>query len=327
VTAAVVFDATCAVLAAGVEESTEGRILLGPRQLVLATDTWRRTIPVTDIFDVVDVAESPTEVRVGYEYEKSKRVDGGRFGDRAEAERFVDSLFSVCLNDATVRVRVGGETTTARFQTGSEACRLHDADGRVRTVERVRRLTLDGDGDWIRVAYANRSGSAEMAVAFDRPGQRNLAGRYLYRLSDPADETPADAGGDDIRVLLVDDDSGFAEIATVFLPRANEHIVVETASDVETGLKRLSRAPAVDCVISDYRMPETSGLSFLKAVRERSADLPFLMLTGRGNEGVAAEAVNHGATGYLMKDTDTAQFATIAERVENVVRAHRTHGA
>jgi DNA-binding NarL/FixJ family response regulator len=74
-------------------------------------------------------------------------------------------------------------------------------------------------------------------------------------------------------------------------------------------------------------MPETSGLSFLKAVRERSPDLPFLMLTGRGNEGVAAEAVNHGATGYLMKDTDTAQFTTIAERVENVVRAHRTHSA
>ena len=125
-----------------------------------------------------------------------------------------------------------------------------------------------------------------------------------------------------IRVLHVDDDPNLAELVATFLEREDDRIDVATATDPETGRALLVERD-VDCVVSDYDMPESNGIEFLETVRERHPDLPFILYTGKGSEEVASEAISAGVTDYLQKETGTEQYAILANRIENAVAQHR----
>nr|WP_101351035.1 PAS domain S-box protein [Haloarcula taiwanensis] len=125
-----------------------------------------------------------------------------------------------------------------------------------------------------------------------------------------------------VRVLHVDDDPEFAEVAATFLERVGDGFSVETAANVSEGLARLAEA-AFDCVVSDYDMPETNGIEFLEAVRAEYPDLPFVLFTGKGSEEVASEAVSKGVSDYLQKGRGTERYTLLANRIQNLVAQHR----
>lgn len=134
---------------------------------------------------------------------------------------------------------------------------------------------------------------------------------------------------DEIRVLHVDDEPDFSELTAVFLERADERFEVETARSAAKALEVLRARPdgAFDCVISDYDMAGQSGIEFLRAVRERRPDLPFVLFTGKGSEEVASDAIRAGATDYLQKETGTEQYELLANRVRNAVTQFRSRRA
>jgi len=148
----------------------------------------------------------------------------------------------------------------------------------------------------------------------------------------PSDEAPA-AGhaasidrDDPIRLLHVDDDPAFLDVAAAFLERDPHPLDVVSVSDARAALDRL-REGDVDCVVSDYDMPEMDGLSFLDAVREDLPDLPFILFTGKGSEEIASEAISRGVTDYLQKRTGTDQYTVLSNRIVNAVRARRSRRA
>jgi len=127
-----------------------------------------------------------------------------------------------------------------------------------------------------------------------------------------------------IRVLYVDDDPEFADLTATFLERKDDRLTVETATSADEGLDRL--AGDVDCVVSDYDMPETDGIEFLEIVREAHPDLPFILFTGEENETVAGDAISAGVTDYLQKETSTDRYAALASRVTDAA-GHRDREA
>lgn len=127
---------------------------------------------------------------------------------------------------------------------------------------------------------------------------------------------------DPIRVLHVDDNPEFAEMAATFLEKEDDRITVETAQSAHEGLDRLADG-GVDCIISDYEMPGQSGIEFLEAVRETHAELPFILYTGRGSEAVASDAISAGVTDYLQKEAGTEQYELLANRVRHAVERRR----
>ena len=126
-----------------------------------------------------------------------------------------------------------------------------------------------------------------------------------------------------IRVLHVDDEPDFAEMAATFLERTDDRLAVASAPGADDGLRRLAD-DAFDCVVSDYEMPGRDGIAFLEAVRERDPDLPFILYTGEGDEGVAGDAIAAGATDYLRKGSGTEQYELLANRITNAVEQHRS---
>ena len=125
-----------------------------------------------------------------------------------------------------------------------------------------------------------------------------------------------------IRVLHVEDDEAFADLTATYLERddGGAPLSVTTTTDP---LATLDRVADVDCVVSDYEMEAMDGLDLLEAVREDHPDLPFVLFTGRGSEGIASDAISAGVTDYIQKETGTDQYAVLANRVRNAVGRRR----
>lgn len=118
--------------------------------------------------------------------------------------------------------------------------------------------------------------------------------------------------------MLVDDEPEFIDLLKFLLEREGS-FAVDSAQDVRSALERLE-GEDYDAVISDYQMPEMDGLDFLKIVKARGEDIPFILLTGKGREDVAVEALNLGADFYVQKHGDSkSMHAELANAVRQAV--------
>ncbi|WP_233553801.1 PAS domain-containing protein [Halococcus sp. IIIV-5B] len=123
-----------------------------------------------------------------------------------------------------------------------------------------------------------------------------------------------------VRILHVDDEPGFAEMVSTFLERERDAFDVVTAMSARDGLQYLTEASgSIDCIVSDYDMPETDGLEFLESVRVKYPNIPFILFTGRGSEEIASEAITAGVSEYLNKQNRTNQYTVLANRIDNLV--------
>lgn len=125
-----------------------------------------------------------------------------------------------------------------------------------------------------------------------------------------------------ISVLHVDDEPSLTDLVQAFLERQNGRFAVETTQQVDDGLDRLARN-GIDCIVSDYDMPGKSGIEFLKAVRSKWEDLPFILYTGKGSEEVASDAISAGATDYIQKQSGTDHYELLANRIQNAVEQYQ----
>jgi two-component system, cell cycle sensor histidine kinase and response regulator CckA len=73
---------------------------------------------------------------------------------------------------------------------------------------------------------------------------------------------------------------------------------VETPADMKSALNKQSW----DIIISDYKMPNFSGLHALKLLKDARVDLPFILVSGTIGEELAVEAMKTGANDYVMKN-------------------------
>jgi two-component system chemotaxis response regulator CheY len=107
------------------------------------------------------------------------------------------------------------------------------------------------------------------------------------------------------RILVTDDDQTCRESIQWTLGR--EGYDVETAHDVDSALEAL-RVRSFDLIISDYNMPVKTGLDFLKELREKQSQIPFLMISASTDGATEASALDLGASGFLRKPVRKEQL-------------------
>ncbi|QLH84995.1 response regulator [Halosimplex pelagicum] len=127
-----------------------------------------------------------------------------------------------------------------------------------------------------------------------------------------------------IDVLLVDDSGFFRTIVSDRLGEAAD-ISVSKAENGEQALSTLADR-SVDCVVSDFEMPGLNGLELYERV-DAEYGLPFILLTGQGDERTASRAIGAGVDDYLRKDdiAEEGQLQLLANRIENVVAQRRAN--
>lgn len=131
----------------------------------------------------------------------------------------------------------------------------------------------------------------------------------------------AKSSNKEMNVLLVDDEKGFLDLAKRYFRENEAKINLDVTTSAEEGLEMLEEGN-YEAVVSDYKMPSMNGLDFLEAVRSSGNDVPFIILTGKGEEKVAMRALNEGADRYHQKGEDfQTQFKKLTRSiVEEVVR-------
>lgn len=118
-----------------------------------------------------------------------------------------------------------------------------------------------------------------------------------------------------IEILVVDDFSTMRRIVRNQLRELGFGNIHE-AEDGNAALQVL-RARRIDFVVTDWNMPEMSGLELLKAIRADDAfkSIPVLMVTAEAKREQIIEAAQSGVNGYVVKPFTAA---TLQEKIEKI---------
>src|SRR5437660_760201 len=100
-------------------------------------------------------------------------------------------------------------------------------------------------------------------------------------------------------ILVVDDEKSICELLEITFRKEGHR--VEVANNGESARRRLE-SQIFDIVISDIRMPDTSGVELLKFTKEIAPSSVFLLITGVPTIDTAIAAINSGADRYVIKD-------------------------
>lgn len=104
-----------------------------------------------------------------------------------------------------------------------------------------------------------------------------------------------------IRILIVDDDEDDFFITSEYLKQIQEYnLKVDWCYRFNDAIKLLGEC-AYDMYFVDYRLGAKTGLDFLKEAVAQGCEEPIVLLTGKGNKAVDIEAMQMGATDYLIK--------------------------
>jgi len=124
-----------------------------------------------------------------------------------------------------------------------------------------------------------------------------------------------------LRFLVVDDSPTMRRIVNNVLREIGYEDIVE-AQDGKDALEKL-KSTKVDFVITDWNMPNMSGLEFTRSLRadENFAHLPVLMVTTRGMKQDVIEALQARVNNYIVKPF-TAQV--LKEKIDQVLKTVRS---
>lgn len=112
----------------------------------------------------------------------------------------------------------------------------------------------------------------------------------------------------EIRVLLIDDDEDDYLLTRYLLAEIREPVYDLTwISLAEEALPAIERREHDICLL-DYRLNGCTGLELLQTALARGCEMPVIMLTGRGDHHIDIEAMQAGATDYLVKGKIDAQL-------------------
>ncbi|MBX9826253.1 MAG: response regulator [Xanthobacteraceae bacterium] len=118
------------------------------------------------------------------------------------------------------------------------------------------------------------------------------------------------------KVLVVDDQLTMREVTRLALQEMGVRNIID-ADNGDDAFKKATTQP-LDMIISDFNMPGMDGLGLLRAVRGHPAvrKLPFILVTGRGDNALVVSAAQAGVNNYIVKPF-TAEM--LREKVEAVV--------
>lgn len=122
-----------------------------------------------------------------------------------------------------------------------------------------------------------------------------------------------------IRVAIVEDDTDIRLALTELLDSSTGFGCAGSFANCEAAMTAMERETP-DVVLMDIMLPGMSGIEGVAAIRKRFPEVDVLMLTVHPDDRFVYEALAAGATGYLLKESDT-------ERILDAIREVRRGGA
>jgi len=78
-------------------------------------------------------------------------------------------------------------------------------------------------------------------------------------------------------------------------------------------------------VVSDYDMPFMDGITFLRAIRDKRIDIPFILFTGVGKEEIMHRAIENDVHSFIQKTGNPkAQYSELSKRIWQITSSRTT---
>ncbi|MGI9458318.1 MAG: sigma-54-dependent transcriptional regulator [Aeoliella sp.] len=114
-----------------------------------------------------------------------------------------------------------------------------------------------------------------------------------------------------INVLVIDDDRAHAEAVADSLDSQGYACTIATSG--EEGSEMIERA-TFEIIVSDLKMPKVGGLELLAKAKDDLPDAEVILVTGHGTIESAVEAMQQGASHFLLKPLDLAQLRGVVDK-------------
>jgi len=111
-------------------------------------------------------------------------------------------------------------------------------------------------------------------------------------------------------ILVVDDEQSMRDFLKILLKK--EGYKVDSNNNAQSALTSL-KSTSYDLVISDIRMPGTSGLELLGSIKEQFPGLPVIMITAFASPDDAVTAMKNGAFDYISKPFNVDEIKSVIE--------------
>lgn len=102
-------------------------------------------------------------------------------------------------------------------------------------------------------------------------------------------------------VLYVEPNTMDAELTAAEFARSVADLQLHIVTHGDHALSRLSQDRSFDLVVTDLRLPGMTALELMREVARRGIDIPFVVITGRGDEPTAVALLRLGAYDYIVK--------------------------
>jgi two-component system NtrC family sensor kinase len=113
-------------------------------------------------------------------------------------------------------------------------------------------------------------------------------------------------------ILIIDDSQQIcAMLAEYVLPELGYSSAI--ANTGRQGLSRL-RQKLPDLILLDLQLPDISGLDLLRLIAQEGYDVPVILMTAHGSEGIAVEAFRLGARNYLIKPFSETEAQAVIDQ-------------
>ncbi|MBC8351605.1 MAG: response regulator [Planctomycetes bacterium] len=120
------------------------------------------------------------------------------------------------------------------------------------------------------------------------------------------------------KLLLIDDDPTMVRLLSTVIERrlGADGVEVESLTDPQQALTRLSKE-VVDIIVTDFDMPNVNGLDVLRVAKQRNACTQVLFITGASSQTTLLEAMEQGATDYLLKPVDQDELIELIRQAQS----------
>src|SRR5258708_12000227 len=133
----------------------------------------------------------------------------------------------------------------------------------------------------------------------------------------------AESTGPPVRILLLEDNPGDAELCRRKLESAGVEFSMKSVS-IQDQFKLEIGTDAYDIVLGDYRLQSWTGLEAIRWLRGTGSLIPFILVSGTLGDELAVECIKEGATDYVLKEKlDRLPFAIRRALDEKGMRADR----
>lgn len=114
-------------------------------------------------------------------------------------------------------------------------------------------------------------------------------------------------------ILFLDDNSDLLDLMGAELLRHFSRVL--TVDRAQKAIEMIE-SNQVDCVITDYKMPEMNGLEFISFLQKHHAGIPIIMLTGNGSESDVLNSIQNGVFDYVEKPFN---LTVLINRIHNAL--------